>query len=136
MPPSALPTFTNAAPLSASDLNTLSDWVEYLYARSGAINASIPATFIADAGTINYVIQHKHRYLHYRITADDAITIDYDTTEVFSDGSPTPPVVGYVDLNSFGLTIGQWYTLAVFVDSNSTPPGRYVHYLYESESTS
>ena len=130
------PTFVNGAVLSASQLNILSDDLEYLAGFVTGANPAITAVQLAADGDAFALIRHMHRYLWVQYNANDDVRIFYDATEVYHDGNPGGTRKGWViDLNSFGLTVGQLYTLKFSLDSDEGGV-RIVYYAYESDVSS
>jgi hypothetical protein len=126
------PTFVTSAVLSAAQLNVLSADVEYLNGFVSGANPAMTSTTLTDDGDILHIIRHLHRYLHCMVRATGDVKVYYDTTQVFHDGSPGGDEGYIVDLNSFGLTAGQLYTLKFSLQGADN---RTVYYAYESESS-
>ena len=145
------PTFANGAVLSASDLNKLSSNSAFLYGRIQGVNvpfSSLRSENISLTASNNgWAIRHEHRYLHYRLTlvsgdidGGDDLTVRYDGNSTVVESSPTelgtPQTwTGYIDTDSYGLTVGDWYTIYVTTDNNGTSVFS-VDYLLESDATS
>ncbi len=130
------PTFTTGAVLTATQLNTLSDDLEYLHGFVSGANPAITAVQLAADGDAYALIRHMHRYLWVQYAANDDVRIYYDATEVYHDGAPAGTREGHViDLDSFGLTVGQLYTIKLSLDSDSGGV-RIVYYLFESDVAS
>ena len=66
----APPTFTEDAILKASDLNTLSDDIEFLYGLVQGVNIPFSALVSLGVGLAStnnkWYIGHQHRYLHFK----------------------------------------------------------------------
>ena len=147
----ANPTFTDGNVLSASDLNTLSDNLAFLYGRLQGVNMPFNSLWAVNtslsSGNNGWTIRHMHRYLHYSLTLHsgdidgvDDLSIYYDGNETVVESSPTAlgtPQTwsGYIDTNSYGLTVGNYYLIYVTTDNNSTSVFS-VDYLIESDATS
>jgi hypothetical protein len=125
------PTFSSGAVLSAAQLNVLSDDLEYLNGFVSGANPAMTSTTITDNGDILHIIRHLHRYLHTKFRATDDVKIYYDATKVYEDGSPPGDDTQIVDLDSYGLTVGQLYTLKFTL---AGADNRTVYYAYENES--
>lgn len=131
------PTFSSGAVLTASQLNILSDDLEYLHGYVSGQNpgmASIVTDFDGDSFGI---IRHMQRYLHCVYLCQDDIKIYYSDdgsswTQVFHDGAPNGTVADstITDLNGFGFTVGALYHVKFTMDSGT------VFYMYESDSAS
>jgi len=144
------PIFADGNLLSAAQMNTLSDDVEFLHGV--VMGPNIPFCSVVsntggslDATNAVWMIRHKHRYLHYYISQlasqSDSLEIRYDGTAVYSDGGDrTAPWAwsGYVDLDSTpgGLTVGNWYEITVHYTPKTGSGVVQVIYLLESPETS
>jgi hypothetical protein len=130
MPWTSPPTFVTDAVLSASQLNVLSDNQEYLYGYVSGQNPGIASLVLTVDGDGFGVMRHMQRYFHVVYLCQNDIKIYYDATEVFHDGAPDGTVndSAIIDLNAFGFTVGQLYTVKFTMDSGT------VHYFYESDS--
>lgn len=133
------PTFTTGNILTATNLNTLSDDIEFLYGLAHGVNLGFDiGVFTVTANKIWY-IQHKHRYLHYKYSVGsdpcDSVKIYYGAAPAVYLSTAEGNYSGYVDLNPFGLTINQWYEVKWDYnrDANSNCV---VYYLIESPDTS
>lgn len=119
--------------LPASWLNQLASAAAYLQGVGEPSNTGFYERYLTDAGTINYRIRHRHRYLKMRYTSNgdggevDYINLYYGATQVHDDSSPNT-VSGYtvvIDLNDTGIitptpTVGSWYTVALEVAFNAS----------------
>jgi len=119
--------------LSATQLNILSDDLEYLYGLSSGVNMPFlrDPQFQGGNNTISYwQIRHRAQYLNVYIayTLDAswnnhlAWTVTYGGTTI----SSTDPIAyanpGYVsfDLNALGsFTLGNWYEITIAVRAHS-----------------
>lgn len=128
MPWVAPPTFANGV-LSAAQLNTLSDDIEYLYGIAQQIH--IPFAVLVTAADLNannngWRLRYSHRYLHYRISIDGwnctLMQIYLNNSLVFNDTTTRNNYtwVGYVDVNSLGLTVGNWHNVHLVTDIDNT----------------
>lgn len=134
------PTFVTSSPASASQLNILSDDLEFLQGIAVAPNAPFQSlTVTADVDT-TYHIRYRYRYLHYKYVisgADgDAVDITVNGSNVYSDGVANMGTYsGYADLNSLSLTAGAWYP--VVFEWNGNPGSTCVlWYILTSNATS
>lgn len=126
------PTFNTGDILSATQLNILSDDIEYL---NGFVVGSSPAMVsvkLAVDGDALFIIRHTQRYLHVKYRAQDNCKIYYDATKVFDGGSSVGDQTRTIDLNPYGLTLNQFYTLKFSIESTADP--LYVYYAYEAAS--
>jgi hypothetical protein len=134
------PTFEDEAVLSASDMNILSDDLEYLngYVAGGNPAVASVVSLASEGGatprsTHYFVIRHLHQYLHARILSDgddDDVKISYGAKEVFEDGSPDGTEDYVIDLSEEGLTVGQLYIVTVALRGDNP---RIIYYLIESD---
>lgn len=128
MPYVTPPTFTNGNVLSASQLNILSDDIEYLYGVVRQTNAATQMVeLVAQSGltttATKWSIRHRTNTLRYRMDVVqgtvDGVRIKFGSTTVYNnadDHSNPYTYNGTADLSSFGLTMGQWYIVTVEVD--------------------
>jgi hypothetical protein len=108
------PTFVDASPASAAQLNILSDDLEFLQGVAAGPNAPFQSVVHTNSGNTTYHLRYRYRYLHYKyvISTDpgDDVKIRVNGTISYSDGVASMGTYsGYVDLNSLGLTAGSWY---------------------------
>ena len=134
------PTFTNGNILTATNLNTLSDDIEFLYGLAHGVNLGFDIGVFTVSAAKTWYIQHKHRYLHYKyhVGSDpaDAIHLDYGTELNVAEPSVAEgSYTGYVDLNPYGFTVNQWYEVR-WRYSKSANSYCTVYYLLESPDTS
>lgn len=125
------PTFSTDDVLTATNLNILSDDLSYLHGLVSGANPAMTSAVLTVDGDAFFIIRHTGRYLHGVYLCQDDIKIYYDATEVFHDGAPNGTIndsITPVDLNAFGLTIGQLYTVKCTMDSGT------VFYLYEKDT--
>jgi hypothetical protein len=134
----APPTFSTDDVLTATNLNILSNDLEYLHGFVSGANPAIASTVLTIDGECRYIIRHLQRYLHGVYLCQNDIEIHYSAdgvtwTQVFDDGAPNGTVADSlppVDLNPFGFTVGALYFVRCTMDSGT------VFYLYESDSAS
>ena len=134
------PVFADETVLSASDMNILSDDLEYLngYVAGGNPAVMSIVSTVSDGGatprsTHYFLIRHLHRYLHARILSDgddDDVKIYYGDTLVLSDGSPSGIEDYVIDLDGLGLVEGQMYIGRVELRGDSP---RIIYYLAEND---
>jgi hypothetical protein len=121
---SAPPTFSTGNVLSAAQLNVLSDDLEWLHGLVSGANPAMASAVLTVDGDAYFVIRHTGRYLH-------GVYLCQNYFEVYDDGDPDVTIndsITPVDLNTFGLTIGQLYTVRCHMDSGT------VFYLYEKDT--
>lgn len=139
------PSFSDGSLLSAAQLNILSDDVEFLYGALSGVNVpfrSLTSGSDLSKDTNIWKFRYLGRYLHYRVRLTsgqhDVFRLYYDDNEyVIDDGSRSAPYTwaSYIDLNSLGLTVGQFYNATwrwQFSSSGSVT----LDYLLQSDSTS
>ena len=134
------PTFVTSSTASASQLNILSNDLEFLQGVAIAPNAPFQSYVFSISGTATYHLRYRYRYLHYSYTVasdpGDDVNIKVNGTSVVHDGAPgEATVTSYVDLNSLGLTAGSWYQVLFewAKDANSVCT---LHYLVTANVTS
>ena len=133
------PTFVDASPASAAQLNILSDDLEHLQGVAAGPNAPFQSYVFTNSGTATYHLRYRYRYLHYSYTVatdpGDDVNIKVNGTSVVHDGAPgEATVTSYVDLNALGLTAGSWYQVLFewAKDANSVCT---LHYLVTANVT-
>lgn len=126
----ACPSFATDDILTASNLNIISNNLEYLHGFVSGVNPGMASIELTVDGDAFGVIRHMQRYFHVVYLCQDDIRIYYDANEIFHDGAPNGTIAdsAIIDLNSEGLTIGQLYTVKFTMDSGI------VYYFYESDS--
>lgn len=112
----ACPTFVTGQPVSAAQMNILSNNMAHLQGVAGRANAPFQAVVFTNSGTATYYLRYRYPYFHYKYTVGgdpgDDIKIKINGTTKVSDGAPgEATVASYVDLTSMALTPGQWYTV-------------------------
>ena len=153
---SANPTFTDGNVLSASQLNTLSDNLAFLYGRLQGVNVPFSSLKVVNkslnSGNNGWTFRHMHNYLHYSLTlisgniddGDDLTIRRADTNAVLETVEDSPTELGtpqtwtgYINLGSVwaALDVGDYYTVYVTTDNNSESVFQ-VDYLIESDATS
>ena len=130
MPYQAVPTFANGNILSASQLNILSNNIEYLNGFAVSSNQAMTSVHLEQDGDAYFLIKHTHRYLHTKFRALDRCRIYYDATNVYNVDNFPGDETATIDLNSFGLVTNQYYVLKFSLESTNDP--LYVYYAYES----
>jgi hypothetical protein len=111
-----IPTLSDGSILTASHLNLLGDNANYLYSLGGIPNLGFPHVATSTGQSLYWQVRHTHRYLYVLVSFvnnADYFNVKYNGSTIYTNGDPsgTPPVKG--DLNSLGLTIGNWYTVQV-----------------------
>jgi hypothetical protein len=129
MPYTTPPTFVDTNVLSATQLNTLSDDIEWLYGQAVSVNVPFVSPPWVDEPW-SWTIRHKARYLNVYLSynlpvipgpfTEYKIFINYDgdlvsTTDlVIADPSP---IYITVDLDAFGpYTYGDWFTIEIDIE--------------------
>ncbi len=130
MPYQAVPTFVNGNILSASQLNILSNNIEYLNGFTVSSSQAMTSVRLGQDGDAYFLIKHTHRYLHTKFRARDRCRIYYDATNVYNVDNFPGDETATIDLNSFGLVTNQYYVLKFSLESTSDP--LYVYYAYEA----
>lgn len=115
----APPNFVSGAILSAAQLNTLSDDIDFLNGIAQAPAIPFQAYEFVGTESRTWYMRYRHRYLLYFYDvlhgAADDIKIYVNDVEVFHDGAPGEEggVTGYIDLAAQGLTLRSWYSVRV-----------------------
>ena len=130
MPYQAVPTFVDGNILSASQLNILSNNIEYLNGFTVSSSQAMTSVHLEQDGDAYFLIKHTSRYLHTKFRSRDRCQIYYDATKVYDVDNFPGDATETIDLNPFGLTIGQFYVLKFSLQSTNDP--LYVYYAYES----
>jgi hypothetical protein len=116
----ATPDFATDDVLTASNLNILSNDLEYLHGYVSGVNpvmASVVTTVDMD---IFGVVRHLHNTLEVVYKCESDIRIFYDAIDVYHDGAPDGiPEAHTIDLSGFGLVVGQLYTVKFQMDSGT-----------------
>lgn len=141
------PTFTTGAVLTAAQMNTLSDDIEYLYGITQGVN--IPFSALVTKRDINqsenlWYMRHMHRYLHFKWGVNDVgegltgFSIHVNGVKVHEVGVSTGEA-SYEDftLEPGGLTeptIGDFYSIYIEAafDQDTTFT---LYYFLESDKT-
>lgn len=155
MPFIAPPTFSSGQILTASQLNVLSDDIEFLNSITDYINVPFSKYVYGLIGTqsmseAKWLFRHRGRYLHYYLTLDtgdvDApLTIKVNwgagVFTVFSQSSSlTSPqtIAGYVDLDTVLAGLGTAVPMGAFMEVywDTFAQGlATAHYFFESSFT-
>lgn len=145
MPYTTPPTFSNGSVLTATQLNTLSDDVEYLYSITHGMNMPFTSeTSTATGDTRHWEFRRQGRYLHYKIrsTQNDTDQIDITvngnieyTDSINRIGAYTWS--GYIDLTTITSvpSVKAFYEVYVTYTSLTGPNEWVVDYFIESDST-
>ena len=115
MPYTSISTVADGDTLTAYHLNILAANANYLGGLGGLPNVAFRQLRTSDASSTFFHMRHRHRYLkaYYESTNCDYIKIYYNGSLVKNDGDPDAAETYSVDLNSLGLTIGNWYEIEV-----------------------
>ena len=115
MPYTSISTVADGDTLTAYHLNILAANANYLGGLGGLPNVAFRQLRTSDASSTFFHMRHRHRYLkaYYESTNCDYIKIYYNGSLVKNDGDPDPAEPYSIDLNSLGLTIGNWYEIEV-----------------------
>lgn len=127
------PTFADGSYLTATNLNILSDDIEYLHGRAHQVNTGCllidftPGSGVTETKTVHF-LRHFSNTFRYRARVTqgtiDALVIKYvnsagTTTTVLNDGgtNPSNPYTwtGTVDISSHSFVVGDYYEIRVEV---------------------
>lgn len=139
------PTFADAAVLSATQLNTLSDDLTYLYGISQSINAPVLSMYSAGLSLTSsnnlWYFRYQLPYLHYKARCVDFGIYDFalyvngvKKYEDLTDYTPSKTYQGYIDLSAMSLTLGNLYPIYIVATVYSFAPF-YVDGFFQSAST-
>jgi len=112
MPFTTIPTLSDGAVLTASHMNLLGDNCNYLAGLGGIPNLAFSHLSTSTGGTQKWHVRHYHRYLYVLVdwtNNADYLRIYYNNTKIHDDGDPSGSDSLKLDLNSLGLTVGNWY---------------------------
>jgi len=141
------PTFADGNVLSASQLNILSDDVEFLHGIVSGVNAPFTSDTFTDAGgnhvSRTWTKRREGRYLHYKVRITSNETADF---YIYVNGvlgyhdptnrSATYTWAGYIDLQALASVpaVGAFYEM--YVDVQWAVGGTIkVDYFLESDNT-
>lgn len=143
---SSPPTFSDGNVLSATQLNTLSDDLTYLYGVSQAINAPVLSMYSAGISLTSsnnlWYFRYQLPYLHYKCRCVDYGINDFaiyingvKRYEDLTDYTPSHTYQSYIDLSALGLTLGNLYSIYIVAGLDAFAPF-YVDGFFQSASTS
>jgi len=118
MPFTTIPTLSDGTVLTAGHLNLLGDNANYLASLGGIPNLAFSHVVTSTGQSLYWHMRHKHRYLYVLVdwtNNADYIRVYYNNTKVHDDGDPSGSDTIKCDLNSLGLTVGNWYQVRVEV---------------------
>lgn len=141
------PTFSDGSALSASQLNILSQDLEYLYGIVQTAQPAFPSHFFnQDLTSSNngWAIRYQHRYFHYKMKL---LTNQNKNLHLFVNGTDytldsttrSSPYTysGYIDVNAQGLTVGNFYDIYFTCDLNpNATTYAIIEYVIQAETTS
>ena len=131
MPYTTIPVISDGSILTAGHLNLLSANQEYLYGVSRQANLAFASfrqtTNDLDSADMIWSIKHRHQYLHYKISCQDASNtvhqrIFYGGVKVVQHAGGSAGIQGYVDLHSFATLPnlrGAWVTATSYDEDNN-----------------
>lgn len=140
------PTFADTNILTAAQLNTLSDNIEFLYSLISGVNIPFTSDVVTLSGdSRSWIFRRQARYLHYKIRSTQN---DTDRMRIFANGNAelddgTNRIgaytwEGYIDLT--GITavpaVGAFYEVYAEFTSLNGPNEWVVDYFLESDATS
>lgn len=151
MPWVSPPAFSDGDYLTASNLNVLSDDIEYLYGLAHQVNTgSLLIDFTPGSGTTEIQTVHFLRHFNntFRYRAEvvqgtiDSLIIKYVNSAgtpvtIFNDGGTNPSApylwAGTVDLTAFGFVVGDYYEIRVEVTGQTGSSTNAVQLYYVGE---
>lgn len=144
MPFTTPPTFMSGQILNASQLNILSEDIAYLWGIARGPNIPWPRVGGPSGVVGTWLIRHRCRYLYAQIEwgkgtdpgGDFGLTITYNGVTIQADtlGAGYNMENYQIDLNPQGLTVGNFYEIAITAYTNSYF-GTYIYlnHLYEAD---
>ncbi len=111
-----IPTLSDGSILTASHLNLLGDNANYLNSLGGIPNLAFSHVATDVGQSLYWHMRHRHRYLHVIVSftnTTDYFNVKYNGSTVYSNGNPSGTPTISCDLNSLGLTVGNWYVVQV-----------------------
>lgn len=142
------PTFADGNVLTASQLNTLADDVQFLAGVAGRVVIPFQSIISGAGSGIDsvWMVRHTHRYLLYYLTQNastsDSLIINYNGTAVLNDGADHPAPYtwsGHIDLEDTGIitgiSYGSFYALDLNITQKTGSGVTQVIYLLESPNT-
>lgn len=139
------PTFSDGSTASATQLNILSDDLEYLKGITDTPNSPFPSITVTDDGDWDFWFRHQMDYLHYYAYVDNTQSNRFEISIYNSAGAE---VADFTDTNSHAapytysgyinvsaLTVGDWYRANVDIRVEGTSSVVYFRYLEERSTT-
>ncbi len=114
MPYTTIPTLSDGSILTAAHLNLLADNSNFLAGLGGIPNLAFSHVVTSTGQSLYWHMRHRHRYLHVLVdwtNNADYLRIYYNNTKIHDDGDPSGSDSLTLDLNSLGLTVGNWYEI-------------------------
>ena len=116
MPYNTITNLSDGTVLTAAWLNNLADNANFLASLGGIPNLAFSHVATSTGQSLYWHMRHRHRYLYVLVSFvnnADYFNVKYNGSTVYTNGDPsgTPPIK--CDLNSLGLTVGNWYTVQV-----------------------
>ena len=116
MPYTTIPTLSDGSILTAAHLNTLADNVNFLNSLGGIPNLAFSHVATSTGQSLYWHMRHRHRYLYVLVSFvnnADYFNVKYNNSTVYTNGDPSGTPTIKCDLNSLGLTVGNWYVVQV-----------------------
>lgn len=145
MPYTTPPTFADGNVLSATELNTLSEDVEFLYSITHGMNIPFTSETRTSTGdTRHWQFRRRVRYLHYKIrsTQNDTSRVRINVNGNWEFDDPTNRIgaytwSGYIDLTAITAVpaVGDFYEVYAELTPLVGPNEWVIDYFIESNST-
>lgn len=144
MPFTTPPMFTSGQILNASHLNILSEDIAYLWGIARGPNIPWPRVGGPSGVVGTWLIRHRCRYLNVRFEWDKGTDpgADFSLSVVYNGVTIQTGTLGagggirnyQIDLNPQGLTVGNFYEIAITAYTNSyAGTFVYLNHLYEAD---
>jgi hypothetical protein len=120
MPWTPPPTFSTGQVLTATDLNILSEDVDFLKGRGDAPSLPFLTPTLDVAGNMYLMLYHKYRYIHYEFFnngSNNTIKLwfvdggNFTRTIYSNTNAPFGLTWGYVDTNPWVMAVGTKYLI-------------------------
>ena len=116
MPYNTITNLSDGTVLTAAWLNNLADNANFLASLGGIPNLVFSHVATSTGQSLYWHMRHRHRYLYVLVSFvnnADYFNVKYNGSTVYTNGDPSGTPTIKCDLNSLGLTVGNWYAVQV-----------------------
>lgn len=116
MPYNTITNLSDGTVLTAAWLNNLADNANFLASLGGIPNLAFSHVATSTGQSLYWHIRHRHRYLYVLVSFvnnADYFNVKFNGSTVYTNGDPSGTPTIKCDLNSLGLTVGNWYVVQV-----------------------